>query len=277
MSRKKKTRPTTAISKRASSSQVSPFLICVVLLYLVALCLAYERKRKAMKENGRDPTSGRALQQWVNSAESYGMWAQVRSIVREAKRKAERVWPNADKTQMPALLYGILSLELERELSPKQGRKPKYGMLNRAMCDANRRASHRPRLFESPTDSNQVPDERLFFDTVLGSKAGIYKNNRRASAGLDYIAERFGNNLEMLDIAVSDKEAANEILHQLTRGDLSKKAKELAARFRITPDTSIEAIMGRIRRARERHAKTSYTLNLHSMVEKERQKTIKKK
>ena len=273
MSRKTKTRPTTAVSKQANSSQTS------LPLYRVARLLAIGRKLKAMKGKGRDLTD-RALQQWVASQKPNGMMAQIGTLVLDAIRRAERIRLDADKTQLPALVWEILYDDLNSELSPKLGRKPKLGPIGRAMSDnpaiiASKRPRHRPRLFELPTESNLAPAERKFFDYSLGCKARI-ENNPWPTAGLDRIADLFDNNLEELDKSVTDKEVAKDIFQHLGQGDLSQEERKWATIFKITPDTSIEAIQGRISRARERHAKTSYTLNLHRMSQK-KQKNVKKK
>jgi hypothetical protein len=221
MSRKKKTRPTTVACKQTGVPHD-------LSLGRVALLLAIARKRKAMKKKSRNLTD-RALRQWIASRKPEGMIAQISALVLDAARRSRRISP--DKTQMPVLVHEILLRGLVLEMTPKRGRKPKLGIIGRAMRDANKQPRATTRLFKSPTD------ERKWLERIYGVKAGLLANRDWSrGATLDDIVEHYGNKLlPELDREISDGKAA------------AKKSVRS-----IAPGSSIEAIKARIRRARDK-------------------------
>ena len=226
MSHKKNTLAIATVHERAGSSDTSFSLGDVV------LCLVFERKLKAMKDKSskkkpRNMTV-RAFQQWIAPQNPYGMMAQIDALVLDAIHRAKRIRPDADKTQLAAFAYEILCRDLILEVFPKRGRKPKFGLIGRAISDNSKRLSGRP-TFVPPTK------EREWLARVYGAKAGQFANKRNwSSATLADVVEHFGDDLlKKLDDEISDGEAA-----------------AIESVRSIFPNSSIEAIKTRIRRAR---------------------------
>lgn len=238
MSRNKNARVITTVRERESSSGPE---FSFGDLGDVAIYLAIARKRKAMKDRGRKRTD-RALKQWAASHEPNGMIAQTTALAFNAARRAKRAHPDADKTQLAALVHmtllQTLLRELVLELDPKGGRGRKQrGLINVAMGVGKMGVGNKSKRLSGRPPFVSAAEERSWLEKVYEAKAG----RRFPTATLANLYKRFGPDLlKMLDDAIRDSEVA--------------ALDSIRSTF---PGSSIAAIKQRIYRA-----KNTFTLDI---------------